>query len=254
MQRILEEVLARGDIGRVRPVEAHREEKRLLADTVQEADHLRGADSVRLFFVRAVLRHPAQRPAQVSCNGIDRVDLVFLPFVTAARVDGLVPRGRIVHAVLSDLRRDAVVIDFSDARHEVTVLAKHLGQRLDRGDRIAEVRAVAPYLRLVRIEAGQQRGPARVADWVVAVGAVEPDAKPLQPVEIRSLDDGMAVGSQVVVHVVGSDEEDIELVLRERTRPQQTKRENTTECHAETVPKARRAAKLATVARTLLVE
>ena len=102
------------------------------------------------------------------------------------------------------------------AGHERTVSART--QRLGNGDTVVTQVALVgpepaivdhvPHAGLVRVEAGQQRGPRRTAPGTI-VGLGKADAACRQAIQVRRRDLG-AIASQVrVAHVVGQDEHNV---------------------------------------------
>jgi len=113
-ERIKVEIFFRRDIRNVRTIKAGGDEEWPIF-MLLEQPYCFGSDfSVSLFFVRAFGFHPAKSSAQLTLpSEIDNVRLVVA--VASARIDELVPRGRVVQPAGPDLAGDAVVIDFADA-------------------------------------------------------------------------------------------------------------------------------------------
>ena len=86
------------------------------------------------------------------------------------------------------------------------------------GWRFAEVTGVGEHAGLLRVQSGHERGTAWVANGVLAVGAVETHAAPGQAVDVRRLDERVAVAAKVVVKVVHGDKKDIRLGLSPEAR------------------------------------
>jgi NADPH-dependent ferric siderophore reductase len=101
------------------------------------------------------------------------------------------------------------VIDLADARSEIAAASEHLRQRYDVWQNRSKVRLQVMDAGRVRPEAGQERDPARTAQRELRVRAVEPDSARGQPIDIWTLHQLVAVRSQVVVEIVGHDEEHV---------------------------------------------
>src|SRR6056297_3320464 len=81
-----------GLIGRVRAVEAHRQEERLVPPLLEQLDHRLGADRIGLLLIEAVGGQPAQGAAEVA-GVADGEDDRLVELVAADRVDDLIPGG-----------------------------------------------------------------------------------------------------------------------------------------------------------------
>jgi len=134
---------------------------------------------------------------------------LLLRLVDARRVDPPVPRPLVVEAVGADLPRVAVMVDLAGPRDEVVVLLERLPERHDVGDRLAEVALKVVDLGGVGREARHHRAARGTAQRELAVGAVEAHAAPRDHVEIRRVDDRVAVRAEAVVQVVGGDEQHV---------------------------------------------
>lgn len=154
---------------------------------------------------RRVVGERAADPARRRVIGQSRL----LVLVDAARIDHAIPGRRIVESVGADLAGIAVVVNLADARDRVAVLPEELRERHDvRMDR-PEVRLQVVDANGIGAEAGQHRCTARVAQRELHVGAIEPDSARGEPVEVRRLDQRMALGAEIEVEIVGHDEQDV---------------------------------------------
>jgi len=126
------------------------------------------------------------------------------------------------------------VVDLADLHGAISVAAKELGKknvlraqmRAGRRGQIDDPRRFGP-------QAAQERNSRRIADRVLAVGAVEPHALLRQAVDRRRLDDRMAVAAEVVVEIIGDDEENVGAAwrfggsgLRQNNQRQQRQRDS----------------------------
>ena len=195
--RVEVEIALRGYVGRVRAEEAHGQEERLVALLAEERLGLRGDLAVRLLGVRALRGQPRQRRpvvvgAHLDAGGSpgplardDREDLVLVVAIATARVPDLLPGTRVIQPVGADLLGYAVVVEFADAGDRVALVLEQLGQ----GHRVRDVRPelhrVVEDLGRVGAQPREEGRAARVAERVLAVGAIE--AHPLggQFIDVR---------------------------------------------------------------------
>ena len=237
--RVLGEVRLRRDVGRVRTEEADREEERLIALLAEEVDRLRGDLAVGLFGIGAVGGEPAQGATVITrahedlahlarvlrCGragrDADREDLVFVIAVAAAGIPDSFPRLRVVEAVGADLLRHAVVVELTDAGDGVAVVLEQLRHGHHVGDDLAELFRVIVDAGGVRAQAREEGGPARVAEGVLAVGAVEADAGAGEGVDVRR-QRRTAVGAHAGSAIVGDKQKDVLPRCREK---RQTRKE-----------------------------
>src|SRR5215218_5682276 len=101
------------------------------------------------------------------------------------------------------------MIDLADARDEVAVLAKKLGER----DRVrrggAEIGLEVIDAERVGPHAGHERGAARIAERILTISSPECDAALGEAIEVWRFGDGIAEASEARVEVVDRDEEDV---------------------------------------------
>src|SRR5688572_4968485 len=69
----------------------------------------------------------------------------------------------------------------------------------------AEVKLVAHHSGLGRIAAGEQRSSRWIAEWVLSVSAIKPNAPSGQLIQVRRLDDAIAIATEGGPQVVGRD-------------------------------------------------
>ena len=220
VERIQVGVVRRGDVRGVRPEEAHRQKERLASFVrvvfLDQPYRLERALAVGVILVAALDDAPTQRATIFSL--LQRGDRLELGAVDADWVGYGVPRCRIVLAVGADLKRHAVVINLADAGGEVAVVHEMLRQSSNAWVAFAEVTGVGEHAGLLWIQAGHERGTAWIANGVLAVGAVKTHAAPGQAVDVRRLDERVAVAAKVVVEVVHGDKKDIRLGLGPEAR------------------------------------
>src|SRR5256885_2246608 len=68
-------------------------------------------------------------------------------------------------------------------------------------------------------QTGEEARPARVTERELAIGPVEADALGREPVDVRRLGRGVAVAAELVVEIVGDDEQDVEFGGVDATSP-----------------------------------
>jgi hypothetical protein len=90
------------------------------------------------------------------------------------------------------------------------VLAEELGEGDDVRHFVAEERGIAGDAVVFRARAGEEGDPARVADGILDVGAVEADGAGGEPIEVGRSCHGVPVAAHGRTEIVGHDEEDIE--------------------------------------------
>ena len=173
-----------------------------------QCDRLGGHLAVRVLVVRGrrgvVRQGAAKLPRWCQVR-----ELSLLVLVDASRIDECFPRRRVVQPARADLPGVPVVVDLPDTRDEVPVPSEHLRQRDDVGDDLAKVGLQVVDARGIGPQAGQQRHPARAAQRKLRVGAVEPDAACGQAIQVGSLDQRMPERAEVVVEIVGHDQEHV---------------------------------------------
>ncbi len=158
--------------------------------------------------------------------------------IPAARVDGEVPRRIVVERAGADRQRHAVVIQLADACGEPPVRLEKLRERDGLRQLLAEMRRHRISRRRVRQHAGgigspsrQKRRPARAAQRVLRVDAVELHPARGELVDVRR-PHRRAVDAEIVVQIVGDQEQDVEsrtrLRLRTRGRGRKHQRSQTT--------------------------
>ena len=104
---------------------------------------------------------------------------------------------------------DVVVVKFADAAGEVALLAESLGEAQLIGDGFTEDLRIVVDAGAVGVKAGEHRIATGAAERVGAVGAVEADAAGGELVDVRRAREGIAVGAEHGVEVVGDEEEDV---------------------------------------------
>ena len=101
----------------------------------------------------------------------------------------------------------------ADMRKQFDGLHGLVAEVLRQEDRLGQLRArrrdVVDHACAVRIAAAQERSPRRVADRVLAIRAIESYAPRGEAIDIRRLNQFVAVAAEVVVQVVGHDEHDV---------------------------------------------
>jgi hypothetical protein len=101
------------------------------------------------------------------------------------------------------------VVKFADAAGEVALLAESLGEAQLIGDGFTEDLRIVVDAGAVGVKAGEHRIATGAAERVGAVGAVEADAAGGELVDVRRAREGIAVGAEHGVEVVGDEEEDV---------------------------------------------
>jgi hypothetical protein len=101
------------------------------------------------------------------------------------------------------------VIDLPDAGRDVAVVLEQLRQRHGIRPVLAELRDQLVNANRIGSESRQQRCAAWIAQRKLVVGAVEPYAPLRQPIDVRRLDDRVTIRAQVVVEIVGHDQQHI---------------------------------------------
>ena len=105
---------------------------------------------------------------------------------------------------------EAAMENLAGAQRDVSVFPEQLGQRHPIRVGGAEVCAVAEHAGGRRIPPGQQRRPRGIAEWVLAIVAVEADTRPGQRVDIgRDRAEAALVTAKFDPHVVGHDKKDV---------------------------------------------
>ena len=208
----------------MRPVEPDRQEKGLAVsfEALEQSHRFSSGNPVGVFGIRPTFREPAHRSAELS--GPQREDPVVNLPVAAARIDGEVPGWVVVQSSRADRERHAVVIELPNACREPAVRTKELRERDRLRQLLAEMRRhrvrrrwVGEHTGGVRPPPRQQRRAARAAQRVLRVGAVEPHTAGRQLVDVRRTDRG-TVCAEVVVQVVGDQEEHVEPRRLDRLR------------------------------------
>ena len=215
VERIKVEVFLWRNVRAVRAEESHREKERRVLVLFEQLNRLRRDLPVRLLLVRALRREPRQRSTEPAAFArlLRTLKQRLLVLVASARAEGLVPRLRIVEPRRPDVARHPVVEHLPDARDVVIVLPKELRQRHHIRQRLfAEVGLEIENARLVRPQTREQRDAARRAERELRVGPLEAHTARRQPVDVRRLDERVAVASEVRVAVVSGDEEHIRLL------------------------------------------
>ena len=187
----------------MRTEEADREEERLVALLTQEVDRLRGDLAVGLLGVGAIGSEPADRAAVVTGahedlthlalglvgggagRDADGEDLILVVAVASAGIPDAFPGLRVIESVGADLLRHAVVVELTDAGDRVAVVLEQLRHRDHVRDHLAEFLGVVVDAGRVRAQAREEGGAARVAERVLAVGAVEADTFAGEGVDVR---------------------------------------------------------------------
>ena len=102
------------------------------------------------------------------------------------------------------------MIEFADARDEIASLPKCLWQADGVGDVFAKLRGVFEDLGGVRSQSGQERGSRRVAQGILTVGAIEPDAAGRQAVDVGRLHPRISIAAEPGIQIVRDNVQDIE--------------------------------------------
>src|SRR5262245_50803971 len=107
---------------------------------------------------------------------------------------------------------DAAVKNFSGAQSRVAVRLKQLRQADEVRVRVAEEAAVPENAGVRGAMTGEHRGTRRIAEWELAVSAIEPHTVRREPVDVRRLRERTAVTTEFAAEVVGDEEEDVEVI------------------------------------------
>lgn len=103
------------------------------------------------------------------------------------------------------------MVDFTHTGHVIAILNKMLGEGDGIGDGCAKMLVEVVDFDLVGPEPGHDGGPAWVAERELIVGSVKADTLGGEAVDVRCLDDKIAVTTQRRSEIVDGDEEDIGL-------------------------------------------
>ena len=105
---------------------------------------------------------------------------------------------------------DAAVKDLAGAGGDVAVGLEMLRHADEAGIGVAEIGAIVEDAGRIGVLAGQQAGARRVAERELAIGPLEADAAFGEGVEIRRVDDLVAVAAELGPQIVEGDQEDVE--------------------------------------------
>ena len=207
-ERIHLEVFLRGNKGGVGAKESGGDEEGVVLLLVHHLDCFGGDHAVGLFFIGAFGREPAEGAADLS-SGFGIEDEVFVGLVATDWIHGALPGGRVVEAIGADAGGDIVVVDFSNAGHEVVFLDEALREGDGVGNGVAEVGIEIVDFDLIGAEPGHDRGPAGIAKGELVVGTVEANTARRESVNVRRLDDKVSVATERGGQVIDCDEEDV---------------------------------------------
>ena len=101
--------------------------------------------------------------------------------------------------------------DLADAGAVIAIVLEHLRQRHHVRHAGAEVIGEVVDARGTGPQPGEQGRTAGAAQGELAVSAIELHAHFRQPIDVRRLDERMAIAAEVIVHVVDRDEQHVEL-------------------------------------------
>ena len=149
VQRIQVEVLARGDIGTVRPVESSADEERPVHVLFEQRNSLARNLAVCVCLIAGWRRIVSERAAKLPGRCVIR-DLSLFVLVDAPGIHELVPRRGIVQPARANLPGVAVVVDLADAGNEVAAPSEHLRHRDD-------IRQHSPEVGLEVVDASRVR-------------------------------------------------------------------------------------------------
>ena len=106
------------------------------------------------------------------------------------------------------------MIDFAHTLDKIAILLEILAERDDIRRIFAEMSDQIPHLRRVRAGAGHQTAARRRADRLLAIGALENDARFGDAVDVRTLDVVLAIAAELRAEIIHGDEQDIRLLRR----------------------------------------
>ena len=219
LRRIHLEVGGRGDVGRVRTKVAHRQEQRLARlPRIMRLEQVDGGvrdPSIGMLRLVAGDAQPGQCPAG-PCSWSDRVDVGIVVHVDAPRIAPLVPGLQVIVPVGADVPGNVVVENLAHPRCEVSIACEVFRQRNHIGNEFSKALAILEDAGLLRIQAGQETGPAGGTHRKLGIGGIEPQALGRQSVDGWRPDQWMAIGSQIGVEVVQRDEQDVRSLLCHR--------------------------------------
>src|SRR5689334_12805275 len=101
------------------------------------------------------------------------------------------------------------MIELPESSSEVALLAERLRHAQLVGNRLPENQRVLENARAVGIQPREERIPARPAEWIVAIRALEPHAARGELVDVRRLREWITVAAESAVQIVGDEEEDV---------------------------------------------
>ena len=205
--------IPRRDKRRVGPEKADREEEGPILPPRRALQHpFRIGREQRVGVMLVAFRRgiPAQGAAEIPRH--ERKDLrLFLEPVDSCRVECDLPRSRIVVPIGPDRTRHAIMIQLADSHREVALVPEGLRQAHVRGNRLPEHRPVAEHARTVGVQPGEHRVPARAAQRIRAVRAIEAHAARREAVEIRRPGARIAGHGQHICEVIRDEEQHIRL-------------------------------------------
>ncbi|MDP3068986.1 MAG: hypothetical protein Q8N18_01800 [Opitutaceae bacterium] len=103
------------------------------------------------------------------------------------------------------------MINFTEAEADVAVFPEQFRQRHHVGQRLAEMGVQIPDLRRVGTRAREHAGARRRANCLLAIGAVEDHAALGETIDVRALDDRVAIAAELRPEIVGDEKQDIQL-------------------------------------------
>jgi hypothetical protein len=190
----------------LRPVEADREEQRLVTLLPEQLHGFVRELAVGLFGVRATGRKPSaprERPAgQVPA-------LALVPCGGGLAVEHAIERLLVVHVRLRVVWRQATVEHLAQPDRLVSVLSEQFGERDRVREGLPKVRRVVHDAGGGQPQAREERGATRVAYGGLHVRAVESHPAGGEAMNVRRLHDLVAVAPEVAVQIVGDDEQDV---------------------------------------------
>ena len=121
----------------------------------------------------------------------------------------MIPGGRIVQAAGPNVTGIPVVIDLPHAGGIIAVVLEHLRQRHHVRQHGSEIRLQVMNSSSVRPQPRQQRDTAWTAQRKLVIGAVESEPARGKTIEVGTLDQRVPIRAQVIVEIVGDDEQHV---------------------------------------------
>jgi hypothetical protein len=211
----------------VGPVESHREKEGtilFLRTAFQDPFGILRQHRVGVVLVAFRRGIPAQGATVLT--GRQGEDRPLVDAVDPGGVELKFPRTRIIMTVRPDRVGNVVMIEFADPAREVTLEPEGLRQADRRGNRLAEDERIRQDARAVRVEPRQHRVPARPAERKGAVSLLEANPARGESVDVRRLRLLVSIAAEVVVEVVGDEEEHVRPVRRRNEAGQEQEGES----------------------------